>query len=413
MNKLTIDKVDLKGKRVLIRVDFNVPLQDGKITNTQRIDASLPTIQYALDQGASVILMSHLGRPDGVRKEKESLKIVSEKLRELLKRDVKFLNDCVGPEVEATCANLVPGDIVLLENLRFHVEEEGSGKDAAGNKTKASKEDTAKFRQSLTKLGDIYVNDAFGTAHRAHSSMVGVNLPIRAAGFLMKKELEYFAKALEKPQKPFLAILGGAKVSDKIQLIKNLLDKVDEMIIGGGMAFTFKKVVENVAIGKSLFDEEGAKIVHEIIAKAQKNNVKLHFPVDYIIGDKFDKDAKVDTKTDKDGIPDGWLGLDVGPKSRQIFRDTVLRAKTIVWNGPPGVFEMKNFSAGTAELITAVVDATKAGAITIIGGGDTATCAELFGAVDKVSHVSTGGGASLELLEGKELPGVTALSSPI
>jgi len=409
MNKLTIDKVDLRGKRVLIRVDFNVPLQDGKISNTQRIDASLPTIQYALDQGASVILMSHLGRPDGVRKEKESLKPVAEKLRELLKRDIKFLNDCVGAEVETVCSNLVPGNVVLLENLRFHVEEEGSGKDAAGNKTKASKEDTAKFRQSLTKLGDVYVNDAFGTAHRAHSSMVGVNLTIRAAGFLMKKELEYFAKALEKPQKPFLAILGGAKVSDKIQLIKNLLDKVDEMIIAGGMAFTFKKVIENVNIGKSLFDEEGAKIVHEIIAKAQKNNVKLHFPVDYIVGDKFDKDAKVDTKTDQDGIPDGWLGLDVGPKSRQLFRDAVLRAKTIVWNGPPGVFEWKNFSAGTAEMVNAVVDATKNGAITIIGGGDTATCAEVFGAVDKVSHVSTGGGASLELLEGKELPGVTAL----
>jgi len=412
MNKLTIDKVDLKGKRVLIRVDFNVPMQEGKITNTQRIDASLPTIQYALDQGASVILMSHLGRPDGIRKEKESLKPVAEKLRELLKKDVKFLDDCVGTETEKICGNLQAGEVVLLENLRFHVEEEGSGKDAAGNKIKASKEDTTKFRKSLTKLGDVYVNDAFGTAHRAHSSMVGVELPIRAAGFLMKKELEYFAKALENPQKPFLSILGGAKVSDKIQLINNLLDKVDQMIICGGMAFTFKKVVENVNIGKSKYDEEGAKIVHQIIAKAQKNNVKLHFPIDHIVGDKFDKDAQVGIKSDQDGIPDGWMGLDIGPKSRLLFRDVILQAKTIVWNGPPGVFEWKNFANGTVELINAVIDATKLGAITIIGGGDTATCAEEFGAVNKVSHISTGGGASLELLEGKELPGVTALSPP-
>lgn len=410
-NKLSIDQLDLKDKRVLIRVDFNVPMKNGKITNNQRITASLPTIQYALDKGAkSVVLMSHLGRPDGHVDAKYSLEPVAQELEKLLSKPIRFLKDCVGEDVERECANPTSGSIILLENLRFHVEEEGKGVDEKGAKIKANKEDTAKFQESLTKLGDIYVNDAFGTAHRAHSSMVGVKLDKRASGFLLKKELQYFAKALESPDRPFLAILGGAKVTDKIQLIENLLDKVNEMIIAGGMAFTFLKVIHNMNIGKSLFDEEGSKIVNRIIEKAKTNNVQLHLPVDFIVGDKFGDDAQVANATIESGIQDGWMGLDVDTKSLISFKEAISRAKTIVWNGPPGVFEMEKFSNGTKELMNYVVEATQRGAITIIGGGDTATCAAKYGTEDKVSHVSTGGGASLELLEGKELPGVTALS---
>jgi len=319
------------------------------------------------------------------------------------------LDDCVGPEVEKACADPKVGSVILLENLRFHVEEEGSGADKDGKKVKAKEEDVQKFRESLTKLGDVFVNDAFGTAHRAHSSMVGVNLR-RASGFLMKKELDYFAKVLEKPEKPFLAILGGAKVSDKIKLIEHMLDQVDEMIIGGGMAFTFKKVLNNVKIGKSLFDEEGSKLVQRIVEKAEKNKVKLHFPVDYVTGDKFDKNATVGHADDQSGIPDEALGLDVGKKSSAEFREAILRAKTILWNGPVGVFEWDHFEAGTKSIMDAVLEATQKGATSIIGGGDTATAAAKYGAEEKVSHCSTGGGASLELLEGKTLPGVAALS---
>jgi len=411
-NKLSIDKLDVKDKRVLIRVDYNVPLDksSGKITNTQRVDASLPTIKYALENGAkSVVLMSHLGRPDGQRKEKDSLKVVAEYLKKTFSNLV-FLDDCVGEEVEKACANPEKGSVFLLENLRFHVEEEGSGVDADGKKVKAKEDDVKKFRESLTKLGDVFVNDAFGTAHRAHSSMVGVNLK-KAAGFLMKKELEYFAKVLEKPERPFLAILGGAKVSDKIKLIDNMLDQVDELIIGGGMAFTFKKTLDGVKIGNSLFDEEGSKTVQKIVDKAKEKGVKLHFPVDYVTADKYDKNAKVGKADDNTGIPDGWMGLDVGEESIKLFKEAISRAKTILWNGPAGVFEFESFEKGTKELMNAVVEATSKGATTIIGGGDTATAAAKYGTEDKVSHCSTGGGASLELLEGKDLPGVSALDS--
>ncbi|EGC34289.1 phosphoglycerate kinase [Dictyostelium purpureum] len=410
-NKLSIDQVDVKGKRVLIRVDYNVPLNGTEITNTQRIDASIPTLKYCLENGCkAIILMSHLGRPDGVAKKEYSLAPVVPVLEKALGKKVEFLSDCVGEEVEKACASPADGSVILLENLRFHAEEEGSGVGADGKKFKPSGEDVKKFRDSLTKLGDVYCNDAFGTAHRAHSSMVGVNLPQKAAGFLMKKELEYFAKALESPQKPFLAILGGAKVSDKIKLIENLLDKVDEMIIGGGMAFTFKKYIENIEIGSSLLEKDAEQITKNIIAKAQKNNVKLHFPVDFVIADKFAKDAQSKTVTQEEGIPAGWMGLDCGPKTNVSNKETVLRAKTIVWNGPMGVFEFDKFETGTKEVMNAVVEATTKGAITIIGGGDTATCAAKYETEKKVSHVSTGGGASLELLEGRELPGVTALS---
>ena len=318
------------------------------------------------------------------------------------------MDECVGDEVEKACANPADGSVILLENLRFHPEEEGQGiKD--GKKFKPSDDDVKKFRESLTKLGDVFVNDAFGTAHRAHSSMVGVNME-KAAGFLMKKELDYFAKVLEHPEKPFLAILGGAKVSDKIKLIEHMLDRVDEMIIAGGMAYTFKKVLDNVNIGKSLFDEEGSKIVQKLVEKAKQKNVKLYFPIDHVAGDKFAKDAKSEIVKDSEGIPEGWMGLDIGPDTIKQFTSVIKNAKTILWNGPPGVFEFDNFNKGTKALLDAIVEATNNGAVTIIGGGDTATVAAKFDAEDKVSHCSTGGGASLELLEGKTLPGVAALT---
>ncbi|KAJ9148958.1 Phosphoglycerate kinase [Pleurostoma richardsiae] len=412
-NKLSIEDVDLKGKRVLIRVDFNVPLDaDKKVTNNQRIAGAIPTIKYALDHGAkAVVLMSHLGRPNGAVNPKYSLKPVVPELEKLLGRSVTFAPDCVGPEVEAIVDKADNGEVVLLENLRFHIEEEGSSKDKEGNKVKADKEKVAEFRKGLTKLGDVYINDAFGTAHRAHSSMVGVDLPQKAAGFLMKKELDYFAKALENPQRPFLAILGGAKVSDKIQLIDNLLDKVDTLVICGGMAFTFKKTLYGVPIGTSLFDEAGSKTVGQLMEKAKKNGVKVVLPVDYVTADKFDKDATVGAATDKDGIPDGWMGLDCGPESVKLYREAIAEAKTILWNGPAGVFEFEKFATGTKATLDAAVEAAQSGKIVIIGGGDTATVAAKYGVESKLSHVSTGGGASLELLEGKALPGVVALSS--
>jgi phosphoglycerate kinase len=415
----TIRDLNLAGKRVLMRVDFNVP-QDkatGAITNNQRIAAALPTIQFALEKGASVVLMSHLGRPDGQKIAKFSLKPVAAELAKLLGRPVKFLDDCVGAAVEAACAPgaLKAGDVVLLENLRFHIEEEGKVKvkqpDGTEKSIKADPQAVAAFRASLTKLGDVFVNDAFGTAHRAHSSMVGVALKDKAAGFLMEAELKAFAAVLDHPQRPLLAILGGAKIADKIPLINNLLDKANEIIIGGGMAFTFKKVLENVEIGSSLFDAEGAKIVAELAAKAKAKGVKLTLPVDYIAADKFAADAATKAADDKTGIPVGWLGLDVGPKSNAIFTASILRSKTIIWNGPPGVFEFPAFAASTKAMADAIAQATAAGATTVVGGGDTATAAKKFKVADKVSHCSTGGGASLEFLEGKVLPGVAFLEA--
>ncbi|KAG9327712.1 hypothetical protein KVV02_006416 [Mortierella alpina] len=409
--KLVMNQVDFHGKRVLMRVDFNVPFADGKISNNARIVAAVPSIKYALDNGAaSVVLMSHLGRPDGKKVDKYSLAPVAKELSTLLHKDVEFLEDCVGEKVEAACASAKDGKVILLENLRFHIEEEGKVKDKEGNVTKASEADVQKFRASLSKLGDVYVNDAFGTAHRAHSSVVGIDLPVRAAGLLMKKELQFFAQVLEEPKKPFLAILGGAKVSDKIQLIENLLDKVDAMIIGGGMAFTFKKTLENVKIGGSLFDKDGAEIVGKLVESAKAKNVKLYLPVDYITADSFSATAKTGYATDETGIPDGWLGLDCGEKSNEIFKEVILGAKTILWNGPAGVFEYDAFAKGTKAALDAVVEATANGAVSIVGGGDTATAVAKWGQESKISHVSTGGGASLELLEGKNLPGVAALS---
>ncbi|MGC1479071.1 MAG: phosphoglycerate kinase [Chthoniobacterales bacterium] len=412
MKKRTIRDLSLQGKRVLIRVDFNVP-QDkdtGEITNTQRIEAALPTIKHALDQGASVILMSHLGRPNGRRNEKFTLAPVATKLEELLGRPVKFLSDCTGPGVESQCAELAPGEVILLENLRFYIEEEGKAKDASGKTTQADEDETAQFRSSLTQLGDVYVNDAFGTSHRAHSSVVGVKLKDRVAGFLVEKELEAFAKVLDDPARPLLAILGGAKIADKIPLIRNLIDQADEIIVAGGMAYTFLSVTKGMKIGESLYDKEGAEIIPELLEKAKAKGVEIHLPVDFVTADDFSEKANTGHATVEDGIPDGWQGLDIGPKTREIFKAVIGNAKTIIWNGPPGVFEFDSFSGGSEAMAQAVADATATGATTIVGGGDTATAAKKFGVIDQVTHASTGGGASLELLEGKALPGVANLN---
>lgn len=408
--KLSIVDLDVKGKRVLMRADFNVPMEKGKITSTKRIDSTIPSIQLLLKNGAkSVVLMSHCGRPDGQKVMEYTLRPVAECLSTKLGKPVKFLEDCVGSEVETACQNAGEGEIILLENLRFHVEEEGSMKDKDGNKVKASPEDVKKFSASLSKLGDVYVNDAFGTAHRAHASMVGVELQ-RAAGLLMKKELDYFGKALESPVPPFLAIMGGAKVADKIKLISNMLEKVNVMIIGGGMAYTFLKVLENMKIGDSLFDAEGAKIVPQIMEQAKAKGVRIVLPKDFVTADKFSENATVGAATKEEGIADGLMGLDCGPQTIALMKEEVMKAKTICWNGPVGVFELEHFANGSKKLLDAVVDATAAGAVSIIGGGDTATLVEKCNKEEKVSHVSTGGGAALELLEGKVLPGVQALS---
>jgi phosphoglycerate kinase len=409
MSFKSIRDLQLSGRRVLIRVDFNVP-QDklsGAITNNQRIVAALPTIRHALDQGAAVVLMSHLGRPDGKRIGKYSLAPVAKELEKLLGQPVKFLEDCVGPAVEAACAKLAPGSVLLLENLRFHIEEEGKVKLEDGTSKKADPAAVEAFRASLSRLGDVYVNDAFGTAHRAHSSMVGVNLPQKAAGFLMEAELKAFAAVIASPRRPLLAIMGGAKIADKIPLIRNLIDKADEIIIGGGMAYTFKKVLFGMEIGESLFDPEGAKIVAELVEKAKARGVNIILPVDYIAADKFDPNASTKPADDATGIPKGWMGLDAGPKSIELYRAAILRAKTIVWNGPSGVFEFEKFAGSTK----AMADAIAHGATTVVGGGDTATAARKFKVADKVTHCSTGGGASLEYLEGKVLPGVAFLES--
>jgi phosphoglycerate kinase len=355
--------------------------------------------------------MSHLGRPDGQVIAKYSLQPVAAKLQELLGRPVTFLPECIGPAVEAACAPgaLKAGGVVLLENLRFHIEEEGKVKLEDGTSKKADPKAVEAFRASLSKLGDVYVNDAFGTAHRAHSSMVGVKLPHKVAGFLMEAELKAFTAVLDHPQRPLLAILGGAKIADKIPLINNLLEKANEIIIGGGMAFTFKKELEGMAIGDSLYDPEGAKIAKELFAKAKAKGVTITLPVDFLCADKFDANANTMLVSDRQGIPAGWMGLDAGPKSIGMFGEVIGRARTIVWNGPSGVFEFDKFAGSTKAMADSIAKATAAGAITVVGGGDTATAAKKFKVVDKVTHCSTGGGASLEFLEGKVLPGVAAL----
>jgi phosphoglycerate kinase len=392
-----------------MRVDFNVPIKDGKVENDKRLRASLASIQYVLGKGASLVLMSHLGRPDGQKIAKYSLKPVADRLAELLARPVKFLDDCVGPDVEKACAALKPGEVALLENLRFHIEEEGKVKKEDGTSVKADPEAVKAFRASLTRLGDVYVNDAFGTAHRAHSSMTGVGLAQRAAGYLMKKELDFLGDAIEEPKRPFVAIIGGAKVSGKIDVIESLLPKVDTLLVGGGMAFTFYKA-QGREVGKSLVEDDRVEMAKALLAKS---GGKLVLPEDTVATDFLDIDArKVGTlKTvawDKMGPKD--VGVDIGEATRTTFVDIVKGAKTVVWNGPMGVFEIPEAAKGTLAIARALADATAHGAITVVGGGDSVAAIEKNGLADKVTHVSTGGGASLEFLEGKQLPGVTYLS---
>ncbi len=408
MSKLFIEDLDLQGKRVLVRVDFNVPVKDGKVESDKRLRESLPTLDYALSRGASLVLMSHLGRPDGKRVEKHSLRPVAARLQELIGRPVKFVDDCVGPEVEAAAAALRPGEILLLENLRFHIEEEGKVKHKDGTVTKADPAAVEAFRASLSKLGDVFVNDAFGTAHRAHSSVVGVNLP-RACGDLLKKELEFLGGALENPKRPFVSIIGGAKISGKIDVIEALLPKVDKLIIGGGMAYTFLKA-QGLEVGKSLVENDRIEMAKDLLARGAG---KIELPVDFMVTDNLDFGARTLGSLDavpRDGIPADRESVDIGPETRRKYADIITGAKTVVWNGPMGVFEIEAASKGTFAVAQALVDATAKGAITIIGGGDSAAAIEQAGLEKQVSHVSTGGGASLEFLEGKALPGVTALT---
>ena len=402
-----------KGKRVLVRVDYNVPLDGFRITNNQRIVASLPTIIYLLDHGAkSIVLMSHLGRPNGQTIEKYSLRPVAAELEKLLSRPVNFLSDCVGVEVEKACRDPIEGSIILLENLRFHIEEEGSGKSPDGAKAKADEHAVGKFRSSLSSLADVYVNDAFGTVHRAHSSIVGIDLSPKLAGLLVKKELKAFSSLLESPNRIDVAILGGAKVSDKIQLIIHLLAKVKTLLIGGGMAFTLLKALKGTSIGNSLYDPEGAAIANKIQAEAEKQKVNIFLPVDFVIADSFKADSNTDLVTEAEGIPDGWMGLDVGPETSKIFAEAISSAKSVIWNGPMGVFEWDAFASGTKAVLDAMLQATaQNNALTIVGGGDSATAVSKWGAEAGLAHVSTGGGASIELLEGRELPGISALTA--
>lgn len=409
--KLSIENINLNNKKVLIRSDLNVPMDKFIIKDNRRIVGVLPTIKYALEQGASsVILISHLGRPKGKKIESLSLREIVRELSTLIDQEILFLSETVGSEVTEICQSLSLGSISVLENLRFHAEEEGKGEDEFGNHIKPSKELVKNFRSQLSELGDIFINDAFGTSHRAHSSIIGIQIPQRASGFLMKKELTYLGKALEKPKRPLLAIIGGAKIKDKIQLIMNMLGKVNGIIIVGGMAFSFLKQ-EGMKIGNSLYDNYSPKIVPKIIAKAKENGVSINFPVDFICGNKFSSDAQTKICTKEEGIPDGWMGLDCGKKSIEIFSSVILKSKTILWNGPPGVFEFDIFSNCTKLMLEAVKEATTKGAISIIGGGDTSSAVKKFNGENSVSHISTGGGASLEFLEGKCLPGLDFLNN--
>lgn len=395
MNKKTIEDIDVKGKRVLVRVDFNVPQDEtGKITDDRRIRAALPTIQYLVNQGAKTILVSHLGRPKGKPEDKEkfTLKPVAERLSELLGKPVPLAPDCVGPEVEKMVQAMKDGDVLLLENVRFHPEEE---------------KNDPEFAKQLASLAEVYVNDAFGTAHRAHASTEGVTkyLP-GVAGYLMQKEIEYLGGALANPKQPFIAVLGGAKVKDKIPVIENLVSKVDRLIIGGGMAYTFLKA-QGKEIGQSLLDADSLDFCREMLAKAGD---KILLPVDVVVadGNPFEKgpDAVQTKVVSVDAIPADWQGVDIGPETQKLFAEAVKGAGTIVWNGPMGIFEFDKFAVGTRAMAQALADS---GAVTIVGGGDSAAAVEQLGFAEKMTHISTGGGASLEFLEGKVLPGVAAL----
>ena len=391
LNKKSVEDIDVSGKKVLVRCDFNVKMENGVITSDKRIVASLPTIKYLLDHNAKVILCSHLGRPKGEFKPEFSLAPVAKRLGELLGIEVKMAKDVVGESAKELAASLKEGEVMLLENVRFHAEE-----------TKNDPE----FSKALASLADIYVNDAFGSAHRAHSSTTGVADYLPAVcGFLIRKELDYIGGALENPKRPLVAILGGAKVSDKIGVITNLMDKVDTLIVGGGMAYTFFAAMGH-SVGTSICEEDKLDLAKSMMELAKEKGVNFLIPLDNVVGKEYDPDTEYMT-VDSDDIPDGWMGLDIGPKTQKVFADAIKGAGTVIWNGPMGVSEWEHFAAGTVAVATAIAES---GAISIVGGGDSAAAVTKLGFADKMSHISTGGGASLEFLEGKDLPGVVALN---
>ncbi len=394
MEKLTISDLEIEGKKVLIRCDFNIPLDDkGKITDDTRIQAALPTIRYALGRECAVILMSHLGRPKGKVDPKLSLKPVAERLGELLNLEVLMAPDCIGSEAEKMAGELKGGEVLLLENLRFRAGEEANDE---------------KFAQQLASLADVFIQDAFGTVHRAHASTSGVpkHLP-SGAGFLLQKEMKYLKQALEEPERPFLAILGGAKISTKIGVIKNLLPKLDSLILGGAMAYTFLRA-ENIGTGSSMVEEDKIDTAGEILQQASKKKVTVLLPLDHIIANKASEDAQ-SKEISEVAIPEGWIGVDIGSFSVKRFSSAIKSAKTILWNGPMGIFEIDKFSQGTKAIAEAIAEATKKGSISIVGGGDSVAAVTKSGLQENVSHISTGGGAALEFLEGKELPGIASL----
>ena len=414
MNKKTLRDIDLKGKKVIMRVDFNVPVKEGVIKDDTRIKGALPSIKYVLEQGGSLILMSHMGRPDekGITPD-TTMKIVADYLSKILEKPVKFVADCAAADAEV--AAMKPGDIVMLENTRYHKEEQAKCKQKDGESDEdfkarkaALKEQQKELAKKLASYGDVFCNDAFGTAHRAHASTAVITkfIDTSVAGFLMEKEIEYLGSAVEKPVRPFVAILGGAKVSDKLAVVKNLLTKVDTLIIGGGMAYTFLKALGK-KIGNSLCEEDQIQYAKDMMAHAKELGVKFLLPVDNVAADKFDPEANTQIVEE---IPDGWMGLDIGPKTVALYSDAIKSAKTVVWNGPMGCFEMEKFNKGTFGVCEAVAQVKANGGISIIGGGDSVAAVNKSGQAPKMSHVSTGGGASLEFLEGKELPGVVSLN---
>ncbi|WKA52157.1 phosphoglycerate kinase [Planococcus liqunii] len=391
LNKMTMKDVDLKGKRVFCRVDFNVPMSEGKVTDDTRIRAAVPTIEYLVENGAKLILASHLGRPKGTVNEDMRLAAAGAKLSELLHKEVKSLDESIGPKVEQEIASMNDGDIVLLENVRFHPGEEKNDEELA---------------KAFAALADVFVNDAFGAAHRAHASTAGIakHLP-SVSGLLLEKELDVLGKALSDPERPFTAIIGGAKVKDKIGVIDHLLDKVDNLLIGGGLSYTFTKA-QGHEIGTSLLEEDKIELAQSFIKKAEEKGVKLYLPVDVVVTKEFSNDTETKVVPINE-IPSDWMGLDIGPKTVELYSDVIMNSKLIIWNGPMGVFEMSSFENGTKSVAQAMA---KTEAYTVIGGGDSAAAVEQFKVADQMDHISTGGGASLEFMEGKELPGVTALT---